>query len=157
MFQPSIYMSTLMLFNGTHCIQNVHPSYSNGNKRVLTVIVRGGLCISVRYISCIVLFSSVNLQVWRPSATPHSHTSRPSALALWEEPLLMGPMRWGKHFSCFCFSAVSNFPLMAQIALITQTLTTRLTRKGPPAKNETDCFRLTVQQRHQGLTFSSVI
>ena len=54
-------------------------------------------------------------------------------------------------------SAVSNFPLMAQIALITQTLTTRLKSKAPPAQNETDCFSLTVQQRHQGLTFSSVI
>ena len=35
------------LCNGTHCIQNVHPSYSNGNKRVLTVIVRGGLCSEI--------------------------------------------------------------------------------------------------------------
>ena len=48
------------------------------------------------------------------------------------------------------FSAVSNFPLVAQTALITQTPTTSPTSKGPPAKNETDCFTLTAQQRHQG-------
>ena len=42
-------------------------------------------------------------------------------------------------------SAVSNFPLMAQIALITQTLTTRLIGKGQPAKNETHCSTLAVK------------
>ena len=34
-----VYEYNVPLCNGTHCIQNVHPSYSNGNKRVLTVIV----------------------------------------------------------------------------------------------------------------------
>ena len=54
-------------------------------------------------------------------------------------------MRWGKHWSCVCFSAVSNFPLMAQIDLITRNLTTILIGKGQPAKNETDCSTLAVK------------
>ena len=48
------------------------------------------------------------------------------------------PMRYGKHLGYVCFSAVSNFPLMAQIAQITQTLTTKLIGYDQPAKNETD-------------------
>ena len=51
-------------------------------------------------------------------------------------------------------SAVSNFPLMAQIALITQTLTTRLIGKGHPAKNESHCSTLAVKTgRRYGFIF----